>query len=61
MSQSPQAAHSPPPPIRMSICKKCNMPMWLISVEPDDKPDHDRRTVECAKCGHKEIVVTKYR
>ena len=49
MPQSRQAAHSSPPPIRMSICKKCNMPMWLINVEPDDKPDHDRRTENGAR------------
>ena len=54
------AAHSPPP-IHMCICAKCNIPMWLINVEPDDKPDHDKRTFECAKCGHTEIAVIKYR
>ena len=60
MPSSEVVPHSPPP-IHMSICPNCNMPMWLIHVEPDDGPDHDRRTLECAKCGHKEIIIVKYR
>jgi len=34
--------------------------MWLALIEPD-KPDHDRRTFECADCKRVEKVVVKYR
>jgi hypothetical protein len=60
MPRSESNTHSSPP-IHARICLKCNMPMWLVHVEPDDKPDHDRRTFECAKCGYKAICVIKYR
>jgi predicted RNA-binding Zn-ribbon protein involved in translation (DUF1610 family) len=40
-------------------CPKCGAQMRLAWIEPD-KPDYDRRTFECPKCAHEEIVVVKY-
>ena len=47
--------------LRSPTTSTCHMPMWLIHVEPDDKPDHGRRTLECVKCGRAEVWVVKYR
>lgn len=41
-------------------CPRCGAPMWLTMIEPD-RPDHDRRTFECADCEHSEKIVVKYR
>ena len=40
-------------------CPVCATQMALIRIEPD-KPDHDRRTFDCASCGHAETVVVRY-
>jgi transcription elongation factor Elf1 len=32
--------------------------MMLARIEPD-RPDHDRRTFECANCGHVEVLIAK--
>jgi hypothetical protein len=42
-------------------CEICDAEMWLVSIEPDDKPDHDRRTFECPRCQHQTIEVIKYK
>jgi hypothetical protein len=42
-------------------CENCDTPMWLVSIEPDDKSDHDRRTFECPRCQHEWVEVVKYR
>jgi hypothetical protein len=42
-------------------CEICDTEMWLVSIEPDDKPDHDRRTFECPRCQHQTIEVIKYK
>jgi hypothetical protein len=42
-------------------CAMCGFPMFLTLVEPADKPNHDRRFFQCAKCAHSEIVVVKYK
>jgi transcription elongation factor Elf1 len=34
--------------------------MLLARIEPD-KPDHDKRTFECPKCGNSESFVVKYK
>jgi hypothetical protein len=41
-------------------CAKCGNLMMLARIEPDT-PDHDRRTFECANCGHSEVTVARYR
>jgi hypothetical protein len=41
-------------------CSVCGTKMLLARIEPD-KPDHDKRTFECAKCGNTESFVVKYR
>jgi len=41
-------------------CPKCGTQMVLARIEPD-KPDYDRRTFECAQCGHSESLTVKYR
>jgi hypothetical protein len=41
-------------------CSICSKPMLLARIEPD-KPDRDLRTFECARCGHSENFVVKYR
>jgi hypothetical protein len=41
-------------------CSECGTTMLLARIEPD-KPDHDRRTFQCAKCGHSMSEVVKYK
>jgi ribosomal protein S27AE len=41
-------------------CSECGTTMLLARIEPD-KPDHDRRTFQCAKCGHSLSEVVKYK
>jgi ribosomal protein S27AE len=41
-------------------CERCGAGMWLAHIEPDDKPDHDRRTFECPRCQNEQIQVVKY-
>jgi hypothetical protein len=50
------------PPINnpLCLCSTCQMPMLLIHVEPDEKSDYDRRTLECVTCGRAELWVFKY-
>lgn len=52
-AHAPGAFHGPD-------CPQCGEAMWLALIEPD-KPDHDRRTFECASCQRTEKVVVKYR
>jgi peptide subunit release factor 1 (eRF1) len=35
--------------------------MFIVRIDPDEKLDHDRRTLECFECKHEEIRVIKYR
>jgi hypothetical protein len=42
-------------------CECCGARMWLARIEPDNKPDHDRRTFECAVCKSERVKVVKYR
>ncbi len=41
-------------------CSKCGGQTGLRKIEAD-KPHHDKRTFECAHCGHEETQVVKYR
>ena len=52
-----------PHPLTIShpCCEICDAQMWLVSIEPDDKPDHDRRTFECPRCQHMTVEVIKYK
>jgi hypothetical protein len=42
-------------------CPRCGVPMFLVSIEPTDQPDHDRRTFECSSCTYHEVVTVMYR
>jgi len=42
------------------LCKLCDTPMWLISIEPD-LPKHDRRTFECPRCQEVTVAVVNFR
>ena len=44
-----------------TTCEDCGTQMWLVSIEPDDKADHDRRTFECPRCQHVTVEVVKYK
>jgi hypothetical protein len=35
--------------------------MWLVRIEPDRKPDHDKRTFECSECEQSKMLVVGYR
>ncbi|MGA9455229.1 MAG: hypothetical protein WBV43_07125 [Pseudolabrys sp.] len=52
-AHAPGAFHGPD-------CPQCGELMWRTLIEPD-KPDHDRRTFECASCKRVEKVAVKYR
>jgi ribosomal protein S27AE len=41
-------------------CPKCGWAMWIVTIEPTDKPDHGKRTFECPRCEHQEALVIKY-
>jgi hypothetical protein len=51
---------SAPPHVELPSCPLCGRKMWLSRIEPE-KPDHDRRTFECATCNHSESVVVKFK
>ncbi|TMJ02156.1 MAG: hypothetical protein E6G97_13365 [Alphaproteobacteria bacterium] len=46
--------------IKRPQCLQCGTSMLLARIEPD-KPDHDRRTFQCAECGHSLSEVVKYK
>ena len=62
--RSSMTRHHPATPYSNSIvrpqCSKCGAKMMLARITPD-KPDHDRRTFECAVCDHSESHVVKYK
>jgi hypothetical protein len=41
-------------------CGKCGAPMHVIFVMPDLAVDGEKRTFQCAACGHSETVTVKY-
>ena len=50
-----------PPAIWRPRCAKCRAEMWLVWIETDDKPNHDRRVFECPRCQYEITEVVKYR
>ena len=50
-----------PRPMGLPCCKSCGAQMWLASIEPADKPDHDKRTFECPRCQDESVEFVKYR
>jgi hypothetical protein len=46
-------------PVQQKTC--CGLPMFLSRIEPDDQPDHDKRTFECTRCGCSDTVIVKFR
>jgi hypothetical protein len=47
------------PPVGVRRCPMCGKPMFLLSIEPADKQDHDQRTFECSSCPYAETTVVK--
>jgi hypothetical protein len=43
-------------PLGARRCPRCGVPMFLVSIEPTDQLDHDRRTFECSSCTYHEVV-----
>jgi hypothetical protein len=35
--------------------------LWPVNFEPDEKPDHERRTFDCPRCEHQMVTVVKVR
>jgi hypothetical protein len=48
-------------PLGARRCPRCGVPMFLVSIEPTDQPDHDRRTFKSSSCTYHEVVAVKYR
>ena len=48
-------------PMGTRRCPKCSVPLFLTSIEPTGKADHDQRTFECSTCTYAEVVAVKYR
>jgi len=42
------------------VCSRCEAQTMLSRIEPD-KPDHDKRSFECIKCGNEHTEVVKYK
>jgi hypothetical protein len=51
---------SPTQPLTFGPCPQCREPMRLGLIEPAE-PRYDKRTYQCASCGHSEIKMVKYR
>jgi hypothetical protein len=49
-----------PRSLHFGPCPKCNEPLRLAVIEPD-QANHDKRMYECISCGHYEIRTVKYR
>ena len=45
----------------LPFCKSCGAQMWLASIEPADKPNHDKRTFECPRCQEETVEIVKYK
>jgi hypothetical protein len=48
----PQLIDGPP-------CPGCGAILCVVSIEPDNKPDYELLTFECAWCEHKQLVSAK--
>jgi predicted RNA-binding Zn-ribbon protein involved in translation (DUF1610 family) len=53
-AEATQDIHQPP-------CPNCGTAMFIVSIFPDDKPDHDRRSFECPDCKLALSRVVKFR
>jgi Zn ribbon nucleic-acid-binding protein len=49
-----------PKSLSFGPCPKCNEPLRLALIEPD-QADREKRMYECIACGHYEIKTVKYR
>lgn len=48
--------------IKRPACPRCGTRMMLARITPvRDKPDHDKRSFECPKCGNEISDVVKFR
>jgi hypothetical protein len=56
MPRSEYTTHSPPL-LHTPNCWRCNMPMWLVRIDPGDTPNQDKRMFECPDCEETEIFV----
>jgi hypothetical protein len=45
----------------LPCCKSCGAQMWLVSIEPADTPNHDKRTFECPRCQEETVEIVKYK
>jgi hypothetical protein len=41
-------------------CPMCAKPMFLLAVDPADKPGYDQRSFECSGCDYAETVQFKH-
>jgi len=49
-----------PSDIYRPLCSKCGSRMWLLVIEPTDKPNFDTRSFECSPCENIETLTFKY-
>jgi len=47
------------PPNGARRCPMCAKQMFLLTVEPADKPGYDQRSFECSGCNYAETVQFK--
>jgi hypothetical protein len=40
-------------------CRRCDIPMYLVQIEPFDRRDYDLRIFECRKCWYSENVIVQ--
>jgi len=60
MPQPKRFGRSIPPPIGKRRCPYCAEPMFLSTIEPDQKAGHDRRTFECSSRPYSEMTVVRF-
>jgi hypothetical protein len=49
------------PPIGQRRCPACGLPLFLVSVNPTEKPGEDERIFECTDCAYAETVIVQFR
>jgi C4-type Zn-finger protein len=48
--------------ITRPTCPRCGTKMMLSLIEPvPNRPDHDKRTFDCLKCGYDHTEVVKFK
>jgi hypothetical protein len=50
-----------PRPMGLPCCNSCVAQMWLVSIEPVETPNHDKRTFECPRCQEETVEIVKYK